>query len=309
MNPEDLPPLEKDTFDTPSPPTNQPLSEKNFIRNSPTLTSLPFWVWLFLIAGIAAILFGSRGWYETFLQNERKNEPFLEVTNREFSLFLWQFPSFLKINAPKKLGYLTGFLSSSENFSPATADEFVSAPPALLFLYHTWHRLLAPEWTGGPISPHEFEEFLQKQEEWQPDHWKQAPQEYHQLVTSKTYLNLEDLQTLPASTLPLVVRQAFQGWKNYFKEGSKINEWQPTVAEVLHFLDTHPSYNRNFWRNIDKVDGQEIAGLNYLSLLLQKPQASTEIFPSDQLAPFLKVAMFKPDLPPMNGSGFNTEHR
>ena len=53
--------------------------------------------------------------------------------------------------------------------------------------------------------------------------------------------------------LPIIVRQAYQGWKNYFEEGPDINVLDPTYAEVNEFLKDHPHYMRNYWRNIDQV--------------------------------------------------------
>jgi hypothetical protein len=291
MNP--VPPPKKDDRQL-NPSGKPPLSEKDFIQNGWSLTSLPFWLWLALLATLAAIIWGSRGWYEGFIQKEKRHDPFLEVTNREFSLFLWQFPSFLRVNVPKKSGYLPGFLANSENFNLTTAEDYVSAPPDLIFLYHIWHRLLSPEFIPRPISPTEFDDFLQQLPEWQPKNWKSSLEEYTQLVDSKSYLQIENLQTLPEKTLPQIVRQAFQGWKNYFLEGPRINEVHPTFAQIIAFLEQHPHYARNFWRNIEVVHGQEVAGSKYLIALLKEKetQLPDAPFPIEQLAPFLKVALF-----------------
>lgn len=291
MNPNDRPPTDREPADR-TPSGNEPLSESNFIQNQPVLSSLPFWVWLFLIAAISAIILGSRGWYEGFLQKERSREPFLEVTNREFSVFLWQFPSYIRSNVSKKTGYLPGFFIDRENVDPAKADEFVSAPPDLIFLYHTWSRLLESGQIIRPITPADFTEFLGKFEEWQPAHWKQAPEDYVKMVNSKSYQEVENLQNLPLMTLPLIVRQAIQGWKNYFQEGPQINESSPTVGQVQTFLEQYPSYARNYWRNINEVAGQPVAGENYLKLLLLGSPPTSEKFPADQLAPFLKAALY-----------------
>jgi hypothetical protein len=275
-----------------NPSGRPPLSEKDFIRNGWSLASLPFWLWIFLLAVLSSLLWGTRGWYESFLQKEKRHDPFLEVTNRDFSIFLWQFPSFLRVNVPKKTGYLPGFLVTSENFDISTAEDFVSAPPDLIFLYHTWHRLLAPEFIARPILPSEFDDFLQQLPEWQPNNWKKAPPEYAQLINSKEYSKLDNLQTLPESRLPLIVRQAFQGWKNYFLEGPRINEVQPTFAQIKTFLEQHPNYARNFWRNIETIADQKVAGPDYLYALLNGTFIPDAAVPKDQLAPFLKVALF-----------------
>ncbi len=275
-----------------NPSGRPPLSEKDFIQNGWSLTSFPFWLWIFLIAVIASLIWGSRGWYESFLQQEKKHDPFLEVTNREFSIFLWQFPAFLRVNVSTKTGYLPGFLSSSENFNLDTAEEFVSAPPDLIFLYHTWNRLLSSEFIARPISPTEFDDFLKQLPEWQPINWKKAPPEYAQLINSKDYSKVENLQTLTENRLPMIVRQAFLGWKNYFLEGPRINEIQPTFAQIKAFLEQHPHYARNFWRNIEMINGLEVAGSRYLYDFLNETFIPDANIPKDQLAPFLKVALF-----------------
>lgn len=275
-----------------NPSGKPPLSEKDFIQNGWSWSSFPFWLWLFLLATIALLIWGSAGWYDTFIQKEKRHDPFLEVTNREFSVFLWQFPVFLRVNVTNKTGYLPGFQATSANFNPSTAEELVSAPPDLLFLYHTWDRLLAPDWFTRPINPMEFDDFLQQLPEWQPKNWVKAPKEYIQLISSKSYAKIEDLQTLPASTLPLIVRQAFLGWKNYFIEGARINEIQPTYAQITAFLEKYPHYARNLWRNIETINDQTVAGPHYLSGLLDKSFIPGALFPAAELAPFLKVALF-----------------
>jgi hypothetical protein len=143
-----------------------------------------------------------------------------------------------------------------------------------------------------PIPTKEFAEFLNQMEEWQPRNWKQAPELYVQLVTSKDYEKISDLQTLPDTRLPLIVRQAFWGWKNYFKEGMQINNITPTFSQVQSFLEKHPTYQRSYWRNIQEVAGQEVAGPQYLAAFINGTFSSEEKMPADQLAPFLKVALF-----------------
>lgn len=293
----DQPPKDKSPFkDTPprqeTPLGNAPLSEENFIQNKPILSSIPFWAWLFLLAAVGAIVLGSRGWYEGFLQKEKSKEPFLEVTNREFSAFLWQFPSYIRSNVSSKTGYLPGFFTDRENMTIQNAEDYVSAPPDLLFLYHTWNRLLSNDLIVRSISPTDFTQFLEKLPEWQPQNWKQAPQDYVKMITSKSYLQTENLQALPLTTLPLLVRHAFQGWKNYFDEGPQINALRPTVGEVQKFIEQYPTYARNYWRNIDEVAGQPVAGSNYLKLLLVGKPPAEEKIPADELSAFLKAALY-----------------
>lgn len=269
-----------------------PLSEKDFIQDSKTGRSNPWWLWVSLIAAVAALVWGSGSWYHSFMANERKHDPFLEVTNRDFSLFLWQFPSYMRVNNAKKTGFLTGFLTSSENFSPSTAEEFVIAPPDLVFLYQTWNRLLSVDFIERPIDPKDFSRFLAQLPEWQPSNWPASPKEYVELITTESYTLAKNMQVLPQSTLPMVVRQAFIGWKNYFFEGPQINALQPTFAETKAFLDKHPHYGHSYWRNIKEVYGQKVAGESYLMGLKNDDFAPDATVPVEQLSSFLKVAMY-----------------
>jgi|GEM_PF-899338 len=275
-----------------APVTPPPLSEGNFIQNGWTFTSLPFWVWLFLIAVIAALILGSEALYEEFLQKEKREAPFFEVTNREFSVFLWQFPSFMRMNVSRKVGYLPGFFLRTPNIDPATSEEFIVAPPEVLFLYHTWLRLLYPEFVVRPIPPKEFEAFLEQMPEWKPLHWPKAPAGYVEMVNSRSYMTIGDLQRLEEAVLPLVVRQVFQGWKNYFIEGAQIDSFQATFATVKRFVQRNPHYARNYWRNIESVNSQEVAGPHYLEALLGDEFSPDALFPEEQLPSFVKVDMF-----------------
>ncbi|MFI0434855.1 MAG: hypothetical protein ACH350_03870 [Parachlamydiaceae bacterium] len=269
-----------------------PLSEKDFISDRWSLASLPFWLWIGLTAIVFSLILGSNNWFQAFIQNEKKNDPFLEVTNREFSLFLWQFSSFSRPHAAKKSGYLPGFETTSQNVFFSASEEFVVAPPDLIFLYHTWHRLLASDLIQRPISPQEFTQFLAQLPEWNPENWKGAPKAYIQLIDSKEFFQLNDLQSLPQSTLPIAVRQAFLGWKNYYMEGIQINALEPTFGQLKEFLEKHPHYARNDWRNIAEIHEQKIAGLDYLAGFVHGTFIPDAIVPKNQLAPFLKVAFY-----------------
>jgi hypothetical protein len=263
------------------------LMEKNFIQNQPILSSLPFWTWIGLFALIILIVIGSLGWFSQVKQEERKGEPFLKVTNRQMSVFLWNFPAYMRVNAPKKSGYLTGFQADKENLDVSLADELVAAPPELLFLYHTWNRLLSPEFIKRAIDSSSFSEFLEQFPEWQPANWKEAPSSYVDLISLKKYENVADLEELSIEELPLIVRQAFVGAKNYFKEGPEINALKPSFLEVDDFIQTHPAYARNFWRNLHNVVNSQ-----YLISLTDQSVSPSDSFPSEQLAPFLKIALY-----------------
>lgn len=288
-------PFANDVIETPKNSTPQkgekPLSEENFIHESSEtakVVGVPLWIWLAVIALMIALIWGSLNWFQGLSTQEIKSKPFLEVTNRDISLFLWQFPEFMRSHAKQKTGYLPGFqYVEKETMELAKTEEFASAPPAILFLYHTWNRLLASDFIDRPVPNAEFVEFLEVAQEWSPQYWKKAPADYVQLIDSGSYRTIENLQKV----LPLDVRRAFQGWKNYFKEGPAINEMAPTYSQVTEFLKKHPSYARNYWRNIQEVEGREVAGEHYLFNLKAAVNDDDKI-PKEQLAPFLKVALY-----------------
>lgn len=305
MDPNGKGPFDKDVLEDPAerkmqqfgeaPPSQYdrpPLSEKDFIQESKEPYSFPLWLWLAFIIMVVLIVWGTMSWYQGKTESGKNQKPFLEVTNRQLSVFLWQFPSYLRANVSKKIGYLTGFFTDRVEVDNSAADEFAVAPPELLFLYHTWDRLLAPDYIAKPFTAADFDKFLAQEEIWQPAKWKDAPKGYVDMISSKSYEKTEDLETLSKDLLPIIVRQAFQGWRNYYADGEKINQLSPTIDQVVKFIHAHPKYGRNYWRNIGYVYGQPIAGEKYLQLMLTNSKPSDEKFPSDQLASFLKVAMF-----------------
>jgi hypothetical protein len=265
---------------TPTPP----LSEKDFIHEEYPRNPYPFWIWLLGVVAFTMLIWGGSVWYSRWLAKKVEEAPFLHVTNRQFSLFLWQNSSLMRKNMPVKSGYLPGFqyIDKVSLFLP-NADQYVVAPPEILFLYHTWHRLISAEFTPRPVPLEEFRQFLDYAEEWKPQNWPGAPKEYIELVGKLPSMQSQDLQPL----LPLDVQKAFQGWKNYFLEGDAINEVKPTYREMQEFLETHPHYARNYWRNI--VDSEK---LHYLKTLSSGTFEPDEIIPEDELSGFLKVAFF-----------------
>lgn len=268
------------------------LSEADFISSKKQPPSLPVWLWIFLITAVIAIGWGMSGWVERKGQEERQKSPFLEVTNREFSLFLWHFPSFLRGPASAKNGYLDAFEANQPQMKPEKADLWVTAPPELIFLYHTWNRLLAADPLITSIPSEEFIRFLDEVPEWKPLYWKAAPSEYEEWLKAKKYLTMPELQQATEQELPLVVRQAFQGWKNYMLEGEQINQLKPTVGEAAAFVEKYPHYGRSYWRNLHAVQGQRVAGINYLKSL-REPSADPEApMQEDELAVFFKIAFF-----------------
>jgi len=170
---------------------------------------------------------------------------------------------------------------------PKLADQYVSAPPELLFRYHTWDRLLRKNYFPRPIPMREFAEFLEYDQQWHPQYWPDAPQQYRDLVQTLDPVSEENLDLRPEWVLPLAVKQAFQGWRNYIYEGEAVNNIQPSVKDMRAFIAEHPEYRRSLWMNI--VDDGRV---RYLSLLANNEAQPEERLPVFQLSPFLRVAYF-----------------
>lgn len=243
------------------------------------------------------IMFTSKMGYQNVTEKEYEAKPFLDVTNRDMSVFLWQFPEFMRSNVKRKGGYLPAFeYIDTELVNPYAADQIVIAPPELLFLFHTWSRLLSDKLILRPIIASEFLEFLEKDKQWQPQFWKGAPKDYGKFVESLPIRLGDDLQAESVAVFPHNVRQAFGGWKNYFKEGALINVLQPTYKQVEVFLVGHPHYARNFWRNISQVEGISVAGLRYLESLQVNDMVNldkeNEPVPISEISTFLRVALY-----------------
>lgn len=244
------------------------LSEKDFIQEGYQKNPFPFWLWLGVIVISMILVWLGGSWFSQSMGTLISENRFMQVTNREFSLFLWENPEHMRVNAKLKTGYLTGFeYRERVGLSGEAANDLVVAPPEIIFLYHLWNRLLGDQLVPRPIMKGEFVEFLTSAEEWRPRHWKEAPEKYVNLVERLPNMEEKDLQPL----LPREVQKAFIGWKNYFKEGTQIAALRPTREEIALFVAEHPHYARHYWRNIFP---------SYLEAG-ERP-----------LAPFLQVAMF-----------------
>lgn len=270
------------------PDTSQPpeLREQDFIHEEYRQNPFPFWGWLTAIAAITVLFWGINAWFTSQIQEHVAESPFLQVSNRQLSLFLWQFPEHLRAHVSQKSGYLPAFQYVDRvGVEPEMADLYAVAPPELLFLYHTWQRQIADYYSPRPILVTEFRQFLKDSEEWLPQFWPKAPKEYVQFIENlRSKEENENLEKLPLTTLPQVVRQAFQGWRNYYKEGDAINQVKPTFAQMQAFLTNFPHYARNYWRNILADTAP-----HYLQSDSADPEA---IIPPDELAPFLKAAFY-----------------
>ncbi len=223
----------------------------------PNKSPYPTWLWFFLL-----FLFMTLIWQMVSLTLRKETGPltpktaFTDVTNRDISLLLWQTP---ELRRTKEGGrYLPAFDSSSQMaLKVSLADLPADAPLGLFFRYHTWKRLLFDEFTPSLATPQEFQEFLSFAPEWLPANWPKAPEEYKRAPSEKT--------------APKEVQIAFQGWKNVFKQADSIDAFHPTDEVLNSFLEAHPNYKRNRWRNI--------VGPDYLK-------------GAEGVSPFLKQAIF-----------------
>lgn len=190
----------------------------------------------------------------------------------------------MKANVKLKVGYLPDF-EQGILVDPSKAEDQAIAPPEVLFLYHTWSRLLSQYYIPNSISSTEFIEFLKIDKQWQPDFWPAAPEGYIQLVTALKLSEEHELKNVSLEVLPVTVRQAFQGWRNFYKQGEAINQFSPTYGFVREFLMVYPHYGRPFWQNLIFV-----AGSNYL--LDNGTEDNEKLFPKEQLSSFLRVALY-----------------
>lgn len=260
------------------------LQEQDFILEGHKENSYSFRFWSVLVA--LAMLFIYAGAYKSnqILSDQFHNHSFLQITNRQFSLFLWQHPQYMRVHAKNKIGYLTGFQYLHKvNMELEFSEEAVVVPPDTLFLYHTWKRLLQSYLPIRTVSFLEFKEFLNALEEWQPKNWTMAPKKYVELTEELESFKNTHLET----ELPFDVLQAFYGWKNYFKEGEAINAFNPTFLEMEDFLKTYPNYARNYWQNIVQESHP-----NYLLSISQGSYDKADYVPRNEITPFLRVAIY-----------------
>lgn len=263
------------------------LSEKDFIYEGYQKNPWPAWIFFFVLLVMLALGWTFSDWRAHWLAQQQENSSFLQVTNRQISLFLWSNPEFMRANVRAKADYLPGFRDDDKiHVIPALADEYVVVPPKVLFRYHIWKEFLAEDVPKRKISDQEFRTFLNDCEEWLPEYWQDAPEDYRAYVAglSKTQPTLSDV---PEDALPKEVRQAFIGWKNFYQEGELINQVRPTFAEARAFLLLHPFLARNYWRNILSSTTPD-----YLLALWQGKYDPDAVIPEKQLSYLFKVPYF-----------------
>lgn len=265
--------------------SNRELPDDQMIGDSMQKNPFPAWLYLALIALLVALLWGFGNWFYVRQELKKAETPFLQVTNRQFSLFLWQFPEYMRSNVSSKTGYLPGFQYIDKvAVETGLAEEYVVAPPQVLFLYHTWQRLIGDEFARRPISTRELREFLEYSPEWKPENWPKASKDYAELIAR---IDPSQERDIPLKEIPNEVQQAFIGWKNFLIEGEMINQVKPSYEKMGVFLKKFPNYARNFWRNIVAKGKPE-----YLKSIGNKDVTPTDFIPEEELASFLKVAFF-----------------
>lgn len=263
------------------------LDEKDFINESYPKDPGTIWLWLVIVMAVVLLMWGGREWFQNYLQEVKEERPFLDVTNRQVSLFLWQNPEYMRINASSKSAYLPGFqyAGNSVAIEPGAADQLVQAPPEVLFRYHTWSRLIRTEATPRAIPEAEFMQFLDYAEEWRPKNWANAPKGYQDLIPTLTVGGTNDLSKLQESVLPSEVRLAFIGWKNYTKEHDAIQALKVTYGQVQDLIATAPHYARNYWQNIiDSNNGDYVKGIEAAS--------TKDVIPAKDVPEFLRIAVY-----------------
>ncbi|MCB1149498.1 MAG: hypothetical protein KDK48_04970 [Chlamydiia bacterium] len=243
----------------------------------------PLFKGVLILALLFLAILGIQWGLKRTLAERVADSPFNRVTNREMAVFLWQNPEFMRVNSKTKSGYLPGFqYLDSVAAEPELAGEFVVAPPEVLFLYHTWKRQIGGYDFRERIEPAQFLKFLEYDPIWTPENWNEAPKRYVEMVSHLSEDSPINMTDLPHAVLPLMVRQAFVGWNNFFHNGNAIRTLQITRKEMQEFLEVYPYYSRPFWQNI--------VGEQYLRSLESGPQA--ELLPQDELNGFLKQAFF-----------------
>lgn len=245
------------------------LSEEDFIQENKGGSSGVVWMTMILLIGVFLLIFTSVDWSVKQTQMQIEKSPFLRVTNREFSLFLWQHTDFMRPHIKKRTGYLPDYhLLPKVTPMPEKAENWVVAPPEILFRYHVWDRLLSTYTYSREISVEDFQRFLNYAEEWQPQYWSEAPAEY--------------IQGTQVTQLPKAVQQAFVGWKNYFDDGDAINSVSYTVGQIYAFIEHYPNFQRTYWQNLIP---------DYLLTAFGEDDKSV-IVPKEEIPSFLRVALY-----------------
>ena len=102
-------------------------------------SQLPIWASLLAFVALILLGYGVVHWVHVSRANTPYANPFLHVTNRDYSLFLWQNPEM--IGQGRERGYFSAFGAQGNEswLDPILADEMVVSPEYQLMRYHAWN--------------------------------------------------------------------------------------------------------------------------------------------------------------------------
>ncbi len=69
---------------------SEELDEKDFIQERGGQPPLPSWLMALILIGVLSLLWLGGSWLMREIDSGSNDRPFLKVTNRELSLFLWE---------------------------------------------------------------------------------------------------------------------------------------------------------------------------------------------------------------------------
>ena len=110
------------------------LKENDFIHEGIKDDPYPLFYWFVVLLCVGIVSWGISTWVDRVTKSEIASTPFLQVSNRQFSLFLWQNPEFMRIHLSDKAAYLPAFnYIETLSMKPEMAEDYVAAPPDILF--------------------------------------------------------------------------------------------------------------------------------------------------------------------------------
>lgn len=235
------------------------------------------WIWLAVAAAAVTLLWGLSAWWGKSSSSSaaEKNGPQREVvTNRQFALFLGQFPEFTPKGNPQRI------LEASH------AQESVSASDEQLFYYHTWQRQIGQDEPLRPIPATLLRQFLLAFPQ-----WKQVNDSSSYTQYLKQLLENQDSTTaiVDKAIIPFELQLAVQNWRNKTQEAEQIASAQYTHEQVAKFLQRYPHFARNYWQNVLKAQYPHYL----LSFSPEAPKApNSNVVAEEELAPFLRQALY-----------------
>src|ERR1700733_7357205 len=108
------------------------------LPTSPNSSRKRFPVWASILAFVALALIIYGVIYSLQHLKQGQNPPqFAQVTNRQYSLFLWQNPQYMSFHLPRRLHQVPGYLDRRNLFAdPTVADAFFDISAEMLYVDH-----------------------------------------------------------------------------------------------------------------------------------------------------------------------------